>query len=168
MSENPMRNIRIEKLTINVGVGEPGEKLEKAKQLIERLTGAKAIITNAKKKIPAFKIRPGLPIGIKVTIRKGTKELLTRLLEAVDNNIKASSVNGRNFSFGVNEYIHIPGMEYDPSIGIIGLEVVVTLDRPGYHVSKRKSRTSQVGKKHLITNDEVIDFFKKNFGVKVI
>jgi large subunit ribosomal protein L5 len=126
MSENPMRKISIEKLTINVGVGEPGDKLEKAKKLIERLTKTKAVITNAKKKIPGFKIRPGLPIGIKVTIRKNTGELLKRLLEAVENTVKASSFNGRNLSFGVDEYIHIPGMDYDPSIGIIGLEVTMT------------------------------------------
>jgi len=168
MEDNPMRRISIEKLTINVGVGEPGDKLEKSKRLIERLTNTKAVITNAKKKIPGFKIRPGLPIGIKATIRKNAVELLKRLLESVENTIKASSFNGRNLSFGIDEYIHIPGMDYDPSIGVIGLEVTVTLKRPGYSIASRKFKRGVVGKNQLITNDEAINFFKKNFGVKIV
>ncbi len=163
-----MRKISIEKVCLNVGVGEAGEKLEKAKMLVERLTNRKAVFTKGKKKIPAFKIRPGLPIGVKVTIRKGAKDILKKLLEAVDNTLKPSCFNGRSVSFGIEEYIEIPGMEYDPNIGIIGMNVSVCLKRPGLRVEKRKIKRSKVGKSQRITTQEAIEFFKEKFKTKVV
>jgi len=167
---NPMRAIRIEKVTINIGVGEPGERLEKAAKLLERLTGKKPVFTKAKKKVPRWGIRPGLPIGVKVTLRGAdAEEFLKRAFEAVGNKIYESSFdeNG-NFSFGIHEYIDIPGMKYDPAIGVFGMDVCVTLERPGYRVKRRKVRRASVGRKHMITKDEAIAFVKEHFGVEVV
>lgn len=176
MADNPMRNIRIEKVVINVGVGEPGERLEKAETILARIvktvTGvdAKPVRTIAKKKIPKWGIRPGLAIGVKVTLRGEAAETFLRAaLEAVDNKISERSFDQQgNFSFGIREYIDIPGIKYDPSIGIFGMDVSVSLERPGYRVKRRKVRRAKVGKAHLITRDEAIAFVKDKFGVEVI
>jgi len=67
---NPMRKPRIEKVTLNIGVGESGERLDKAYILLERITGQKPVKTKAKVRIPQWDIRPGKPIGVKVTLRQ--------------------------------------------------------------------------------------------------
>lgn len=169
-TENPMRAIRISKVVINIGVGEPGERLDKAEELLKRLTGHKPVRTRAKKKIPKWGVRPGLPIGVKVTLRGAdAEEFLKRAFAAVDNKISASSFDERgNFSFGIREYIDIPGMKYDPKIGIFGMDVCVSLERPGFRVARRKVRRAKVGKRHLITKDEAIEFVKNKFGVEVV
>ena len=105
-----MREPRIEKVTINIGVGESGEKLEKAAALLEKLTGRKPVKTKTMKRIPAFGIRPKMFIGVKVTLRgREAEEFLKKAFEAVGNRIKASSFDPLgNFSFGIKEYIDIP------------------------------------------------------------
>ncbi len=166
---NPMRQIRIEKVTINIGVGEPGERLDKAYELLKRLTGQKPVKTVAKKKVPRWGIRPGLPIGVKVTLRgKKAYEFLEKVFDAVGRKIPASSFDDQgNFSIGIKEYIDL-GLKYDPNIGIFGMDVCVTLERPGYRVKRRKRRKAAIGKKHLITREEAIEFVQKRFGVEVV
>ena len=165
---NKMREIRIEKICINIGVGEAGEKIKKAKALVERLTNCKATITKGKKKAPALGVRPGMPIGVKVTVRRGTEELLKRLLEAKEGTLKKSSFTNGGVSFGIEEYLHIPGMDYDPQIGIFGMDVNVVFSRPGYRVARRKIKKSKIGKNHLIKKEECIKFMQEKFGVKVV
>ncbi|NPA86838.1 MAG: 50S ribosomal protein L5 [Candidatus Diapherotrites archaeon] len=172
---NPMRAIRVEKVTLNIGVGEPGERLEKAEEVIRRVLALagieqKPVRTKAKVRVQRWGIRPGLPIGVKVTVRgKKAYELLKLLFKAVENKISSRSFDPLgNFSFGIREYIDIPGMKYDPAIGIYGMDVTVTLERPGYRVKRRKRKRSKVGKRHLITKDEAIDFVKETFGVEVV
>lgn len=163
---NPMREIRIEKITLNCGVGEAGDKLDKAMKLLSQITGKKPVKTITMKRIPTWGIRPNLTIGCKVTLRgKEAEDLLVRLLKAVDDKLPSSKFdkNG-NFSFGIEEYILIPGVEYNVEIGIIGLNVAVTLQRPGYRV-KQKLKKSKVGSKHKITKEEAIEFVRKKFNV---
>ena len=162
--ENPMRKIRIEKVVLNVGCG---TKLnpEHAKIILEQITGSKAIITKTKKRT-TFNVPKNKAIGCKVTVRKNAAEFLKRLLESKENKLKSSSFDATgNFSFGVKEYIDIPGMDYDPKIGMIGLDVCVSLTRPGYSV-RQKALPRRVGARHLITKDDAINFAKQ-FGVKV-
>jgi len=167
--ENPMREIKIEKVTLNVGVGETGEKLEKAKILLERISGSKVVKTYAKKRIPSWGLRPGLAIGLKTTLRgKQAEELLKRLFKAVENRVSPSQFDKEgNLSFGIKEYIHIPGIRYDPSLGIIGLDVCVTLMRRGFRVKRRRYRKAKVGKAHRIKPEEAMEFFKSKFGIEV-
>ena len=143
--ENPMRRIRIEKVVLNVGCG---TKLnpENAKIILEKITGSKAVITKTRRRT-SFNVPKNKAIGCKVTVRKNAAEFLKRLLEAKENRVKASSFDtSANFSFGIKEYIDIPNMDYEPKIGMIGLDVCVTLVRPGYSVRHRKL-PGKVGKK---------------------
>lgn len=166
---NPMQEIKIEKITINIGVGKEQSNLEKAMKLIKTITGIEPIKTITKKRIPSWGVRPGLPLGCKITIRKAkAKEILKRLLEAKDNKLTLTQFDERgNVAFGIHEYIEIPGIKYDPEIGIIGLQVCVTLERPGYRVKKRKNKTSKISKSHLIKKQESIEFMKKEFKIQI-
>lgn len=165
MVMNPMRQIRIEKLTLNVGAGKDQGILSKAEKLIENLTGTKPVKTKTQKRIPAWGLRPGLPIGVKLTLRGDVAEkLIPRLLAAKGNKLKPSNLDeAGNISFGVPEYIDIEGAKYDPSIGIIGLQVCVTLERPGYRVKRRRLLPVRVGKHHRITAAEAKTFMQERF-----
>lgn len=166
---NPMQQIRIEKVTLNVGVGQAGEQLEKAVLLLNKITGRKPIQTVSKKRIPTWGVRPGLAIGTKVTLRKKqAEEMLAKLLKAVDNQLKPSNFDKEgNFSFGIKEYIDIPGAEYIIEVGIIGLEVAVTLERPGFRVKRRKYQRKKLPAKKRITKQEAMDFVKSKFNVEI-
>ena len=167
---NQMRNIRIEKVTINIGVGEAGAKLEKAMKLLKTITGQTPIQTKSKKRIPTWSLRPGLPIACKVTLRKKlAEETLARLLKAVENNLKPNCFGeSGNFSFGIREYIDIPEVEYDVDVGIIGLEVAVTLERPGYRIKRRKTNKKNIPSRHLISKEEAKEFVKSKFNVNFV
>ena len=99
---------------------------------------------------------------------KKAESLLGNLLKAVDSKMKESSFDDAgNVSFGIAEYINIPGVKYDSEIGIIGFEVAVTLQRPGFRVKRRRMMQRKVGRKHRITHAEAIAFMKERFGVHV-
>ena len=167
---NKMREIMIDKVVINVGVGETGEKLQKAQKIIESITGVKAVKTKAKVRQPKWGIRPGLEIGVKVTLRKEKAlKFLKRALEAKEFTIKEGQFdNSGNFAFGIAEHIELPEVKYEPKLGIIGFDVIVALKRPGYRVKMRKYKRAHVGKKHKITKQEAIEFAKNNLGIKVV
>jgi len=131
--------ITIEKITINIGVGQAGEQLEKAKNLLKKLTGQQPIETKTKKRIPTWGVRKNMSLGTKVTLRgKKAEEFLTKCIESVDKQIKTKSFDEKgNFSFGVKEYIDLPGVKYDPDIGVFGFDVCVTLKKWGYRTTKR-------------------------------
>ena len=164
-----LRNIFVDKVTVNIGVGKAGPVLENAKILLNRLTARTPVTTAARVRNPIFKIKQGDPIGTKVTLRKSAAlEFLKRALNAVDLKVKESSFDDRgNFSFGVREYIDFPGAKYDPKLGMFGFDVCVTLIRPGARVSRRKRAASKVGKKHAVPRAESTEFMKSTFGVEV-
>jgi large subunit ribosomal protein L5 len=166
---NPMREISIEKVTLNIGAGKDQAKLEKGIKLISSIAGKSPVKTFAKKRIQEWGLRPGLPIGCKLTLRKvGASELLKRMLEARDNMLNKTNIdNEGNISFGIKEYIDIPGVNYDPNIGIMGLQVCITLRRHGFRIKSRSIRRRQVPKKQKINREESIEFMQKNFNLKV-
>ncbi len=166
---NPMREIKIAKVTVNIGVGSPGERLDNAQKLLQDITGIKPLVTKARVRNPVFKLRKGLPIGVKATLRKETaKAFLKKAFIAVKNMINNENFDNRgNFAFGIREYIDFPGVKYNPEIGMFGFDVCVTLERPGYRVKKRKIATSSLGKRHWITKDEAVSFVNGAFGVNV-
>ena len=166
---NPMLRPRIEKVVINSSVGRSGEPLEKAMRILEELTGQRPCVRRAKKTIRDFGIRKKEPIACVVTLRgEKAREFLSRAFQAVDNRISKSSLDRYgNFSFGIKEHIDIPGTKYSPELGIIGMDVSVVLERPGFRVKRRRRSRSKVGSEHLLSPDEVISFIKEEFNVEV-
>lgn len=163
-----MLNISIDKITLNMGAGGPGEKLEKSKKLLEKVSGEKSVITKALKR-STFGVAKGRQIGVKVIIRGAkAEELLKRILEASGNKVKLSQFDDHgNLSIGVHEYIDVPGMKYDPTIGIMGFDVAVTLKRAGYSVSRRRIKPAKVGKSHLITREQAVEW-AKTMGAEIV
>lgn len=164
---NPMQEIRIEKVTLNIGTGGPGDNLDKAMKLLKTISSSKPVQTKSKRRIPTWGIRPGLQIGCKVTLRrKKAEELFKKLLVAKENKLSISNIdNSGNLSFGIPEYIDIPGVEYDIEIGIIGLEAAVTLEKPGYRIKKRKLQKRKIPPRHQISKQEAVKFMEKKFNV---
>jgi large subunit ribosomal protein L5 len=164
---NPMQEIRIEKVTLNFGAGKDANKLEKGQKLLKNITGIPPVKTITNKRIAAWSLRPGLPIGCKITVRgEEAKALLVRLVKAKDDTILSKQFcESGTFSFGIPEYIDIPGAEYDPELGIMGFEVSVTLCRPGYRVKSRKIKPTKLPTHHKITKKEAIEFMTKEFGI---
>ena len=145
MKMNSMKSIKIEKVTLNIGAGKDQAKLEKGFTLLGAITNGTPIKTVTNKRIQEWGLRPGLPIGCKITLRKQKAlQLLPRLLEAVENKLK-----------------------YDPKIGILGLEVCVTLERPGFRIKKRKIMSRRIPSRHRISKQEAIDFMSGNFKTLV-
>jgi large subunit ribosomal protein L5 len=168
--DNPMNEVRVEKVTINVGCGRDIALLEKAYKLLEKLTGQKPIKTLSKKRIPTWNLRPGVPIGVKVTIRrkKRAEELLKNLLVGIDNKLKVKSFDDNgNFSFGIPEYISVPNLEYDHDLGLFGFEVCVTLEKKGFRVKRRRLKSFNPVKRK-ISKDVSINFVKNKYGVQIL
>ena len=162
-----MKEIKVAKITLNIGAGKDQNLLKKGVKLLGVISNAKPIETKTSKRIPGWGIRPGLPIGCKVTLRKEkASELLGNLLKAKESRLKERQFdeNG-NIAFGISEYIDIPGVKYDPDIGILGLEICVTLERAGYRIKRRRICKKKIHKNHKIKKEEAIDFMKNKFGV---
>lgn len=166
---NSMLKPRLEKVTVNMAVGKSGEPLEKAVKVLEKLTGQKPCSSKAKKSVRDFGIRKGESIACLVTLRKAkTREFLKKAFEAVDNKISRGNFDQvGNFSFGIKEHIDIPGTKYVPELGIHGMDVCVTLARPGQRVKRRHRAKSEVGAKQILTPEEAMVFVKEEFGVEI-
>ena len=167
--ENPMKKIRLEKVTVNMGVGQSGDELKKAETIMERVTGMKPVETMSKTKNPTWDLREGIPIGAKVTLRgKKASEFLRNALGAKDKRIGAKSFDAHGgFGFGIREYIDLPGAKYDPKIGVRGMDVLVALERRGYRVKRRKICRNKIKKSHLVSKAEAIEFAKSELGIEV-
>jgi len=164
-----MREIKIEKVALNIGCGDNKDKIEKAAKLLEMLTNKKPLITKSKRR-STFGVSKGKPIGVMVTLRgKDAEDFLKKALFAVDNKLKKTQFdNEGNFSFGVKEYIDIQGVKYSHQIGMLGMDVAVSLERPGFSVKKRKIQKRKIPRTHRINKEESIDWLKNNFGVGII
>jgi len=164
-----MRKIRVEKLTLNIGAGKEQAVLEKGIVLLKNITGLAPVKTITQKRIATWGLRPGLPIGCKITFRKEkARELAKRLLLAKSNSLSKNNFDDYgNVSFGIHEYIDIPDVKYDPKIGIMGLQASLTLQRPGFRIKRRKIMKRSIPKKHGIAREEAIQFMKDNFEIKI-
>lgn len=167
--QNPMLKPRIQKVTVNVSVGKSGEPLENAMKIIEELTGQKSCTRRAKRTIRDFGIRKDEPTACLVTVRKERAEsFLKKAFQAVGNNISKESFDRLgNLAFGIKEHIEIPGTKYVPELGIIGMDVIIALERPGYRVKRRRRIKSKIGRSHLLTVEESMLLLKDKFGVEI-
>ena len=169
-TQNLMKKIFLNKIVLNMGVGKSGDSIEIGKKTLVQITGKKPNTRNAKKAQRDWGVRKNEPIGVAVTVRGDDAiELLKKLLEAKDNQINERAFdNEGNFSFGIKEHIDIPGVKYDPKIGILGLEVSVSLARPGFNIKLRSRHKASVGKKHRITKNDSIKFYTEKFEVNIV
>jgi large subunit ribosomal protein L5 len=166
----PMLRPRIEKVVVNISVGKSGEPLEKATKVLKEITGQTPCKRKDKNSIRDFGIRKGESIACIVTLREEKAiEFLKKALPVVDNKISARSFDAQgNFSFGIKEHIELPGVRYDPEVGIFGMDVCVTVTRPGYRVKNRRNERSKLGLNHILTPEEAIVFVKDTLGIEVI
>jgi large subunit ribosomal protein L5 len=168
---NPMFKPRLAKVVVNISVGEATERLSKAIKVLEEITGQKPVPRRAKRTIKDFGIRKGENIAAKVTLRgEKAAEFLRKALEAVGYRIKASSFdNNGNVAFGIKEHITIPGVKYDPEIGVFGMDVAVSLERPGYRIlRRRRMRKRHLPRRHRVSREEAMLYLNKEFNVEIV
>ena len=162
-----MREPRIEKVVVHMGVGEGGRELADAEEILEDVTGQQSVRTSAKRTVQEFNIREGDPIGAKVTLRdEAAESFLDTALALVELSASQFDETG-NFSFGIEEHTEFPGQEYDPNVGIYGLDVTVNLVRPGYRVAKRDKVSRSIPSGHRLDADDAVAFLEANFDVEV-
>ncbi len=169
--KQPMRKPRIAKVTVNIALGYSGEKLMKAAQVLEEITGQKPVFRKAKRTIRAFGVRKGENIAVMVTLRREKAlEFLKKALEAVGYRLKASSIDEfGNIAFGIEEHILIPGVKYDPEVGILGMDVAITIERPGYRIVRRKrARKQHIPRRHRVMKEETMVLLNQMFGVTFV
>jgi len=161
---------QVEKITINIGVGEAGERLKKAESVLQSITGNKPIQTLSKTTNKDLGIREMMPIGCKVTLRgKKADEFIKEALSTRDNKMADYSFDDEgNLSFGIPDHTLFKSQRYDPNIGIFGMDVCITMSKPGYRIKRRRIARRRIPHKHRVTTDETIEFFKDKYNVEVI
>jgi large subunit ribosomal protein L5 len=162
-----MREPRVEKVVVHMGVGQGGRELANAEEILGEVAGQQPVRTQAQETLGEFDIREGDPIGAKVTLRdEAAEEFLATALEFTDVSRSQFDDTG-NFSFGVEEHTDFPSQEYDPNIGIYGLDVTVNLVRPGYRVSKRDKASRSIPSGHRLDVADAVAFVEEAFDVEV-
>ena len=165
-----MRDLHVEKVVVNIGVGEAGERLVKAEKVLEMVTGQKPVETISKTVNRDLGIRQGMPLGCKVTLRGDVAEdFVKKALVIREMRVPEYSFDKEgNMSFGISDYTDFEGMKYDPEIGIFGMDISVVLRRPGNRVTQRSLLRRRIPKSHRVCRDEAIQFMKDKFEVEVV
>ena len=163
---NKMQEVRIEKVVLSIGGTE--EQLERGFKLLKMISEMSPMKVKSKKRIPSFGVRPGLEVGCMVTIRgEKAKELLKRLLSTINDTLSQKQISENSFSFGIKEYIEVPGLQYQRDIGIIGFDVSVSFYRAGKRVKMKKIKRGKLPRKNNITKEEIIKFMQENFNLRI-
>ncbi len=160
----------IAKVTVNIGVGEAGEKLQKAETVLKKLTGQKPVQTLSKTTSKDWALRKRMPIGCKVTLRKKrAADFLTEALKTRENKIAGYSFDNQgNFSFGVPDHTLFEGQRYDPHIGIFGMDICVTMEKPGFRIKHRRIDRRPIHHRHQVVAKESKSFLFTHFKTEVI
>ena len=168
-ASNVMTTPKVEKVTVHMSVGESGKKLSNAEMIMQTITGQKPVRNLAKRTLPAFGTKKGEAIGCKVTLRGERAEKFLNLalnIQGKKLSLRSFDTTG-NFAFGIEEHTDFPGLEYDPEIGIYGMDVIVALERPGYRIKRRKAQQKSVPVYHKLTKEDAIAYMTSKYGVEV-
>ncbi|MEA3190653.1 MAG: large subunit ribosomal protein [Thermoplasmata archaeon] len=167
---NPMTQPRIAKVTVNIGVGDGGEKLEKAEKVLSKLTGAKPVRTLGKENNRELGVRPGAPIGCKVTLRgESAESFIGRALYTRKHKVYEYSFDNQgNLQFGVSDHTNFEGERYDPDTGVFGMDVCITLEKPGHRIKRRRLLARSVPDGHRVSREEAKAFLVSKFNIEVV
>ena len=165
-----MRQPRIEKVVVNIGVGEGGDKLVKAEKVMQMITDRKPSRTLSKVTNRDWGLREGSPIGVSVTLRgEDADAFVKKALDIRQFKMPDYSFDdGGNLNFGVTDYTDFPGMKYDPEIGIFGMDIAIVIARPGNRVKSRRLEPRKIPRHHKVTREEAMDLMRQKFNVEVI
>jgi len=168
--DNVMRRPFISKVVVNMSLGAGGETLAKAKSILETLTGQKPVDVLAKATNRDFGLRKGEPMGCKVTLRgQRAIDFVKRALDVKDFKLPIRSVDhAGNVAFGISEHIQIPGVKYDPNLGIFGMDVCICTERPGFRIKRRRRCRHRIPQRHRITREEAMELLSRELGVEFV
>jgi large subunit ribosomal protein L5 len=168
--QNLMRTPHLVKVVVNMGVGEGGERLQKAERVLEAVTGRKPSRTFAKDSVRDWGVRKGGPIGCKVTMRgEEAHAFLKKALWVVNNRVAEWSIDKQgNLSFGIRDHTDFEGQRYDPEVGVFGMDINAVLDRAGMRVRDRRIRPGHIPARHRVSRDEAKEFLRREFNVEVV
>merc|ERR1711908_262416 len=166
--DNVMRKVLIDKLIINIAVGESGDRLTKAVRVLQQLRDQTPVENTARYTVRTFGIRRNEKIACHVTMRGDkARDMIERGLKITDYEISAKHFSSSgNFGYGVNEHIDL-GLKYDPQTGIYGMDFYVVLKRAGYNVAKKKAKRGRIAPSHKVAKEDAMEFVRQEFNADI-
>merc|ERR1711918_295067 len=152
---NVNRDLKLEKMVINISVGESGDRLTKAGKVLEQLTGQTPVFTKSRLTIRGWGIRRNEKIACHVTVRGDRAiEFLEKGLKVKEYElIRRNFASSGHFGFGISEHIDM-GIKYDPSTGIYGMDFYIAMTRNGMRVARRRRCQRKIGASHRLSQKD--------------